>query len=236
MPQQKPKPKPKSKSKSVKKGKNKKRKKKTLKTWDGFNLLINAFLYQWKYRDIFIECDNKTNNDEQKEKQTRNKHAEFESHYLKLNTRSMHYRSILYNIYELIYVFLTTEFTNKWFPKYYCDFLRHHYNFNRNKNYFNNKTNKNKNRFKNVPKLHLLNGIECELHSNLNLDCKCQNCKIRENVDSWKDDIVYNDDYPSIQLKIPYIWQVINARIFHWIWAHNSKTKLWIKECRPNDS
>ena len=45
---------------------------------------------------------------------------------LKINARSMHYRSIIYSIYELIFVFLHIEFECKWFSKYYCDFLRHH--------------------------------------------------------------------------------------------------------------
>eukprot|EP01083_Nonionella_stella_P302935 1046451_1 len=223
------KPKKKTKSEQTDTPKKKKKKKHGLTTWNEFKLLVNSFLYQWKYRDVFMDLKE---NDQDTTEEKKHKHAEFESHYMKINTRSMHYRSILYSIYEVIYAFLQMEFKCQWFGKYYCDFLRHHYN-DKHKDKKDGKEEEKANAFDNIPSLKLLNGIECEVDEEY--ECECRNCKIRNNVDSWKERVIGGSNV-DVDIQIPYVWEVLNTRVFHWIWAHYGKTKKWIQECRPNET
>eukprot|EP01084_Bolivina_argentea_P303610 524228_1 len=102
---------------------------------------------------------------------------------------------------------------------------------------------KENNIFNNIPNLRLLNGIDCDLQKNYNEDCECNNCKVKNNINSWKDNIIYNcndnnnnNNEIDIDLQIPYIWDILNTRLFHWIWAYHSKAKKWIHECCPNET
>ena len=190
-----------------------------LKVWNGFVELVKVFWYQWGYRDVFIETDGIKSASES----VKHKRSEFGSHGLKINARSMHYRSIIYSIYELIFVFLHIEFECKWFPKYYCDFLRYHRRRKNkkkreNENGEEEEKEKEKECFLNVPKLKLVNGVN--------------NHQMRKDIDSWKDKVVNSGDEIKIDLQIPYVWQIINSRLFHWIWAYQTKAEKWIKECK----
>merc|ERR1712129_127778 len=155
---------------------------------------------------------------------TAHKRAEFRMQFLRISARSMHFRSIIYSIYELIFTFLHIEFENKWFPKYYCDFLRHHHR----------KKESNENSFYPIPKLKLLNGIDCKLNSCDDVDCECANCQIGDDIDEWKDNVIDSEHAIKIKLQIPYVWQVMNSRLFHWMWANREKSMNWIKECRKD--
>merc|ERR1711920_211395 len=109
----------------------------------------------------------------------------------------MHYRSLVYSIYELIFVFLHIEFENKWFPKYYCDFLRFHYRKKQKKKQKNDDEHKEEAEgkesecFLNVPKLKLSNGM----------DSDSDNCKIMNDIDVWKENVIGNKDEIQIKLK-----------------------------------
>ena len=85
--------------------------------------------------------------------------------------------------------------------------------------------------FYKIPRLKLLNGIDCKLNSCFDTECECDNCKIRNDIESWKDNVIRTDDEIKIDLQIPYVWQILNARIFHWIWAYQTKAEKWITEC-----
>ena len=89
-----------------------------------------------------------------------------------------------------------------------------------------------------IPKMKLEEGIECSFISDGDADCECKLCKIRDGIEMWKETVVESDafsDRVPIDLKVPFVWEVLNTRLFHWLCKNPQDAKEWINACLPDE-
>ena len=215
---------PKNKKKS--KPKPKPMKRRISPPWSNLTEFIAAFLYQWEYRDLFVAQSGAHKIDEERE----NNRREFREENVSMSARSMHIRTVIHGLYEIIFVFLQIEFGVKWFGGYYRDSIRYCHRGMRGDP---------DSEFMSIPKMKLEDGVECRYMNGDGLDCECQVCVIRDGIHEWKERVKQTGEGEGgsipISLHIPFVWDVLNTKLFHWFCSNPTKAKCWINDCLPDE-
>ena len=145
-----------------------------------------------------------------------------------MSVRSMHFRTMIHGLYEIIYVFLQIEFGVKWFKRYFRDSVLWSYdqNIEMNPNF----------KFATILKMKLQEGVQCAFINDGDVECECKICQIRDGIEEFKENLedIYGDGV-KVDLHIPFVWEVMNTPLFHWMCHHPQRTREWINECVPGE-
>eukprot|EP01083_Nonionella_stella_P178027 627705_1 len=92
--------------------------------WNELDLILESFVFQWKYRNVFL-CK-PYRNDIMYDRSRCNEYTE--QYQKKMSPISMHFQSIIYGIYEIIFAFLRLYCNRVWFKKMYKENSKHENN------------------------------------------------------------------------------------------------------------